>query len=162
GLEPVANKEAAKAGLSVQEQWDRELFAKGMFDHGCRGSCTSSAIYMNGCLRALGIPTRIVLCVPVIDGTDAGELAMVARLRNTVVRTAIEDGTATPAPGWSSHTYNEVCVGGRWRRLNYNRLGQNTLDPDYFGLMIHVATFGDWADGNMAATWGVRELSENR
>jgi hypothetical protein len=34
---------------------------------------------------------------------------------------------------WVSHTFDEVFVGGRWRRLNYDRLGQNVLDPQYLG-----------------------------
>jgi hypothetical protein len=73
-------------------------------------------------------------------------------VRRTVARAIVPLGT-----GWSSHTFNEVFVGGRWRRLNYDRLGQNVLDPGYFGLMTHVATFSDWSDGEMAKTWGRRQ-----
>jgi len=29
-----------------------------------------------GCLRALGIPTRIVLCIPVVDASDERQLAL--------------------------------------------------------------------------------------
>src|SRR5690606_38795397 len=48
--------------------------------------------------------------------------------------------------------------GGRWRRLNYERLGQDTLDPGLFGLMTHVATFRDWADARMPDTIGRRQV----
>ncbi|MCA9284954.1 MAG: transglutaminase domain-containing protein [Phycisphaerales bacterium] len=143
--------------IDVEAAWDRELFARGMFANGVRGSCTSSAIYLDGCLRALGIPTRIVLTIPVIDASDERELALVGNIRHHGVRAAIEEGTSGLGRSWASHTFNEVFVGGRWRRLNYDRLGQNTLDPQFFGLLTHVATFSDWADGNMAATWGVRQ-----
>lgn len=145
-----------------EEGWQRELFAKGMFENAQRGSCTSSAIYVNGCMRALGIPTRIVLTIPVIDSSDEREREFVERLRHQRVRDAVERGTAGLGNAWASHTFNEVYVGGRWRRLNYDRLGQNILDPSTFGLLIHVATFSDWADGNMAATWGMRQAHPDR
>jgi hypothetical protein len=47
-------------------------------------------------------------------------------------------------------------VGGRWRRLNYTTLGQNILEPNYLGLMIHVHTFKDLSEADLAATWGSR------
>ncbi|HKE00495.1 MAG TPA: transglutaminase domain-containing protein, partial [Planctomycetota bacterium] len=159
GLEAAAAKGRADAKLTLEEQWERELFAKGMFERGVRGSCTSSAIYLNGCLRALGIPTRIVLAIPAIDASDPSERELVGRIRHHAVRDAVEASLPSDRDVWSSHTFDEVFVGGRWRRLNYDRLGQNTLDPDYLGLMTHVATFSDWADGNMAATWGTRQAS---
>jgi len=146
----------------IEACWQRELFARGMFAAGQRGSCTSSAIYVNGCMRALGIPTRIVLTVPIIDASDERERGFVERIRHNQVRYAIEQGTAGLGNSWASHTFNEVYVGGRWRRLNYDRLGQNILDPGCFGLLIHVATFSDWADGRMAATWGMRQANPDR
>ena len=157
GMEESARSGQASSNMTIEQQWERELFARGMFEHAVRGSCTSSAIYMNGCLRALGIPTRIVLCISVIDSSDEREVSMLDRISNHRVRSIVQDGAGSLGNSWSSHTFNEVFVGGRWRRLNYDRLGQNTLDPQFFGLMTHVATFSDWADGNMAATWGMRQ-----
>lgn len=58
---------------------------------------------------------------------------------------------------WSSHTFNEVFVGGRWRRLNGDRLGQDVYDPGLFGVLTHVATFRDWADAHMPDTIGRRQ-----
>jgi hypothetical protein len=105
----------------------------------------------------LGVPTRIVLAIPTIDASDPYEHKLVGRLTNHHVRGIIALGVGELSQSWSSHTFNEVFVGGRWRRLNYNVLGQNTLDPQFLGLMTHVATFNDWADGDMAATWGIRQ-----
>lgn len=156
-IAPSIERGRAGAERTLEEEWQRELFAKGMFEHGVRGTCTSTAIYLNGCLRALGIPTRIVLCVPAIDTSDPREPFMLAHLRNGRVRDAIEEATEGLGESWTSHTFNEVFVGGRWRRLNFDRLGQNTLDPHCLGLMTHVATFSDWADGRMAETWGLRQ-----
>jgi transglutaminase superfamily protein len=157
GMEESAERGKAGKGLTVEEQWQRELFAKGMFENGVRGTCTSSAIYMNGCLKALGIPTRIVLCIPVVDASDEREVGFVrSGIRHARVRGAILRAVQGQEKNWTSHTFNEVFVGGRWRRLNYDRLGQDILDPNYLGLMTHVATFHDWADGEMAKTWGLR------
>jgi hypothetical protein len=160
GLEAAAERGKAGTKLSIEEQWQRELFAKGMFESGVRGTCTSSAIYMNGCLRALGIPTRIVLCIPLVDSSDEREIGFLSdRLTLPGVRRIVRRAIP-PSQSWTSHTFNEVFVGGRWRRLNYDRLGQNVLDPQFLGLMTHVATFNDWADGEMAKTWGTRQKQE--
>ncbi|HET6204879.1 MAG TPA: transglutaminase domain-containing protein [Planctomycetota bacterium] len=161
GLEESAERGKAGKNLTVEEQWQRELFAKGMFESGVRGTCTSSAIYLNGCLRAIGIPTRIVLCIPLVDASDDRELALVRdRLTHGRVRRIVRQGVENLGNSWSSHTFNEVWVAGRWRRLNYERLGQNILDPQFFGLLTHVATFRDWADGEMAKTWGLRQAGK--
>src|SRR5262249_48931137 len=42
-----------------------------------------------------------------------------------------------------------------------SKLGQNSLDPNCFGLMTHVATFADWSDGEMAKTWGLRQARDS-
>jgi len=157
GLEKVVEQQRP-GGQSLDELWQRELFAKGMFNNRARGSCTSSAIYLNGCLRALGVPTRIVLCIPAIDASDPREVAMLdSGVTHHQVRQALRKGTGRLSRNWSSHTFNEVYVGGRWRRLNYSRLGQNILDPRLFGLMTHTLTVHDWSDAKIARTVGRRQ-----
>jgi hypothetical protein len=51
---------------------------------------------------------------------------------------------------------NEVYVGNRWHRLNYNKLGQPILDPHLFGLHTHLYTFTDWSEADLTRTWGWR------
>lgn len=156
-LEDAVESGQAGKGLTLEEEWERELFARGMFEHGARGSCTSSAIYISGCLRAVGIPTRTVLCIPLIDANDERERELVEeRLRNHEVRRIVSASAKQGIGAWTSHTFNEVWVGGRWRRLNYSTLGQGILDEEYLGLMTHVATFHDWADARMSETVGRR------
>ena len=158
GLEKAVERGIADKSLSLADQWDRELFAQGMFENKVRGSCTSTAIYLSGCLRALGLPTRIVLGIPCVDPSDAREVAMVKTgITHKGVRRIVLQAIEGQGGMWVSHTFDEVFVGGRWRRLNYDRLGQNILDTQYLGLMTHIATFPDWADGEMAKTWGVRQ-----
>lgn len=155
-------EEYNRSGRTVEEQWAHDLFAKGMFETRSRGSCTSTAIYLNACLRALGIPTRIVYCIPVIDASDPGELAMLDGLRHPEVRRVLEDALGKLGSSWAGHTFNEVHVGGRWRRLNYAKLGQNTFGANVFGLLTHVFTVDDWADADVARTIGVRQSSDRR
>jgi Transglutaminase-like superfamily len=143
-------------GRTLAQQWDRELFGKGMFQNRIRGSCTSSAIYLSTALKALGIPTRTIVCVPVIDASDPREVAWIEpRLTHVGVRRIVKRAAEKSATSWTSHTFNEVFVGGRWRRLNYDRLGQNVLDLDFLGLMVHVHTFTDHAEAGLVG-WGDR------
>jgi hypothetical protein len=54
-----------------------------------------------------------------------------------------------------------VYIDGRWRRLNYDNLGQNTLDANLLGLMSHVHTFTDHAQAGLI-TWGQRDNNSTR
>lgn len=153
----AVERSARERGRSVAEQWSREISARGMFEHGKRGTCTSSAIYLNGCLRALGVPTRTVLCIPIIDAGDERERALVQRLVHHDVRRMVVAATDELRNSWASHTFNEVFVGGRWVRLNYDRLGQGILDRQLYGMITHVATFSDWAEARAWETIGRRQ-----
>ena len=161
GLEQAVARNSLE-GMPLEDQWQRELFAKGMFTHRTHGSCTSSAIYLAGGLRSLGIPTRLILTIPVVDASDPLEMQMVRALKNRKIRGTILTALNRAGSSWSSHTYNEVWVGGRWRRLNYAQLGQNILDARFFGLMTHILTVRDWADANAAATVGRRQGTSKR
>ena len=143
---------------SLKKQWPRDISALGMFQQGVRGSCTSSAIYLNGSMRALGIPTRTILTIPLVDANDAQELRLVERgITHHGLRRKILPALQRLKGSWASHTFNEVWVGGRWRRLNYSRLGQDIVDANLFGMITHIATFHDWADARMPETIGKRQ-----
>ena len=159
-LREAARRQAQRAGRSIEEQWERELFARGMFEHRVHGSCTSSAIYLCGGLRAVGVPTRIVLVIPLIDANDPAEIEMVEEgIRHHRARHEILKGLRGIVGSWASHTFNEVFVGGRWRRLNYTRLGQPTLDASLYGLTTHILTVRDWSEARMGRTVGLRQNS---
>jgi hypothetical protein len=148
---------------TVQQQFEHELFGKEMFANKTHGSCTSTAVLQATVLRSLGIPTRIILCIPTADGSDAAQVAMIDKgLTNHRVRYDASLGAISGGDSFASHTFCEVFVGGRWRRLNYTKLGQNVLEPKYLGLMIHVHTFHDLSDANLAATWGSRYAKGQR
>lgn len=153
--EEDVRRDLDRRGRSLEEQLQRELFGKGMFAQRIHGSCTSSAIYLETGLRAAGLPTRTIVCVPVVDASDPREVAWIASRITHVGLRAHLLGTAERLKGsWASHTFIEVFVGGRWRRLNYAQLGQNVLD-DTLGLLVHVHTFGDHSQAGLVG-WGRR------
>jgi len=141
---------------TAEQQFEHELFGRSMFANRTHGTCTSTAVYLTTVLRAVGIPTRMVLAVPLVDATDSAQLSMVENnLKHQRVRRTALLGLAA-AKGYSNHTFNEVFVGGRWVRLNYSTLGQNILDAHVFGVLTHVNTFSDLSEARLAATWGRR------
>jgi hypothetical protein len=163
GLESAFEREKGDRKWSVREQFEHEVLGKEMFANRSVGTCTSAAVLETTVLRALGIPTRMILCIPVADGTDPAQVALVEKgLAHHRVRRDAFYGALMSSGGFTSHTFCEVYVGGRWRRLSYSTLGQNVLDPFYLGLMIHVHTFRDLSEANLAATWGTRYATGRR
>jgi hypothetical protein len=163
GLEKEFHREKGDPKWTVQEQFEHELLGREMFARKSYGTCTSTAVYQTTVLRALGIPTRIILCIPLADGSDPAQVEMVDKgLTNQRVRCDACLGALSGGTGFASHTFCEVFVGGRWRRLNFTTLGQNILVRNYLGLMIHVHTFKDLSDANLAATWGTRYAKGQR
>jgi hypothetical protein len=163
GLEKAFDREKGDKGWTVRQEFEHELLGKEMFINRSHGTCTSSAVYQTTVLRAIGIPTRMVLCIPPGDGTDPAQVALVEKgLTHHRVRRDAFYGLLGASGGFTSHTFCEVFVGGRWRRLNYTTLGQNVLDPRNLGLMIHVHSFRDLSDANLAATWGTRYAKGER
>ena len=77
-------------------------------------------------MRAVGIPTRTVLCIPLVDANDERERELAeTRIRHNRVRRIVTTAAKEAIGSWTSHTFNEVWVGGHWRRLNYSELGQD-------------------------------------
>ncbi len=159
-VQPIPGRERnidkADLSWSFEELFERELLGRSMYYHKTRGTCTSSAMALTTVLRAVGIPTRMILAIPVVDGSDPRQVEMVRHgVTHHAVRAAILRGLAPLENAFASHTFNEVYVGGRWRRLNYSRLGQPILDRGMFGLLTHVHTFNDLSEWGLQDTWGV-------
>jgi hypothetical protein len=156
-LEPVFRLDNPNATLS-SEYLASGVFGRTMVNKHSIGSCTPSAIVMTTIFRALGIPTRLILTVPAIDANDERQIERASEnIKHHGVRSTALKGFQK-GKGWASHTYNEVFVGSRWVKLNYNRLAQNNLDRDFFGIMTQVNTMRDWTDHDYPATWGRRIL----
>jgi hypothetical protein len=141
---------------SIRDQLEREVLGREMFYHRMRGTCTSSAILLTTTLRAADIPARMILCTPLVDASGGDNLDLVrSGISNHRVRQILIDALEPLRNSNASHTFNEVYVGGRWRRLNYDRLGQNIFDRGCFGLLVHVNTFLDLSTAGLTS-WGGR------
>jgi Transglutaminase-like superfamily len=162
GLEQAFEREKGDPQWTVQQEFEHELFGKSMFNNKTYGTCTSTAVLQATVLRALGIPTRIILCIPLADGSDTAQVEMLDGLTNHRVRCDAALGALSGGSSFASHTFCEVFVGGRWQRLNFTTLGQNVLERNYLGLMVHVHTFRDLSEANLAATWGTRYAKGKR
>jgi hypothetical protein len=157
GLEAAFARGKGSPDWTDRQQFEHELLGKEMFYHRTHGSCTSAAVCQATVLRALGIPTRLIVAVPVADPSDPEQVARVRKgLTHHGVRHAALLGLLAAGNSYTNHTFLEVFVGRRWRRLNYTKLGQNVLDPAYLGLMVHVHTFNDLSEAGLAPTWGAR------
>jgi hypothetical protein len=145
---------------TLEQQLDAECRGSAMLRQKIHGSCTSSAIYQQTLLRALGVPTRSTVAMPPADGNDPAQIEMLQKgLAASALRDSILRG---PSAGWNEHTFNLVRVGGRWRRLNYAALGQPIVDRNYLGLMLRILEYDDFATSGVAATWGKKRAKGER
>lgn len=139
-----------------QRMFEQELLGRSMFNKKVHGSCTSYSVYLATILRALGIPTRIIFCIPTFDPNDDAQAQMFYKsIHHNRVRETVR-GAMGDVSGFANHLFNEVYVGNRWVRLNYTRLGQPVLDKNYFGLLTHVYTSASLCEAELHTTWGMR------
>lgn len=148
---------------SDQDALEQGVLGKSMFYARKYGNCTFSATLQATVLKALGIPTRLVLMIPAVDWNDQAQWNMIRdNIHHHVVQKTVLQGIALQSVGsWGSHTINEVFVGNRWVRLNYTTLGQKPADPQFFGLMMQVNEVSDWSESNLGRTWGIHAQARN-
>ena len=159
------DREKSSPDMSDQALFDSEVLGRSMFYNRTRGTCTSSAVLTATVMRALGIPTRIVFFVPAADGNDPQQRKMLLEnIHDNAIRSSVLHGLPPTLGIFSDHLYNEVFVGKRWVRLNYDVLGQNIADDTYLGLMTHILTIDSLSHVPMAETWGSRyaDYSDSR
>jgi hypothetical protein len=150
------DKERRDPAWTDEQMIGQEVLGRSMFYEKVHGACTSSSIYLTTIFRALGIPTRIVICIPPFDPNDGGQAELFYGavhhhgVRQTV-RTAL-DGVR----GFVDHMFNEVYIDHHWVRLNYTNLGQPIVDAHYFGLLTHIATCANLSQVPLTQTWGMR------
>ncbi len=151
------NRDKDNYTWTIDQHFEHEVLGKGMFYNKTHGSCTSTALYLTTVLRAVGIPTRMITLIPLVDASNDEQIIMVKnRIENNKVRETMLAGLRRTGKGFTNHTINEVYINGHWYRLNYNKLGQNILDSHLFGLQTHLYTFNDLSEANLAPTWGWR------
>lgn len=142
------------------DAFEAGLFGRTMYLKRRRGDCTASAILQATVLKALGIPTRIVMSTSLADANNASQFDLVKNhMRHEHTRKRLLEGLAQQQNSWSNHSFNEVYINGRWVRLNYNELGQPVVDRYYLGLMVQVARVNDWSEANLT-TWGLHQVQQ--
>jgi hypothetical protein len=161
-LRAAFDREKKTAGKTTdQEMFDQEVLGRSMFYGRVHGSCTSYAVYLATVMRALGIPTRIAFFVPPADSNDRAQKEMLMEgIHHNQVRATIRHGL--PRGGFSNHLFNECYIGNRWVRVNYDVVGQNSLDDTYLGLLTHIYTTDSLSHVPMAETWGLRNAVYHR
>jgi hypothetical protein len=138
------------------EMFEQEILGRSMFYKHVYGACTSYSVYLATVLRALGIPTRIVVFVPPADTSDSQQVEkLLSAIHDDDVRETIRHGLP-PAGKFNDHWFNEAFVGKRWVRVNYDVVGQNILDGSYLGLQTHILTTDGLSHVPLAKTWGSR------
>jgi hypothetical protein len=159
GLREAFDKEKPSPETPDQAMFDHEVLGRSMYYDHVHGACTSYAVYQATLLRALGIPTRIIVCVPPLDANDpAQRTLLLGALHQNAVRASVRHSLPAESKHgiFSDHMFNEVFVGKRWVRLNYARLEQPPLDEDYLGLQVHILTEASLSQMALAGTWGER------
>ncbi|MHC4529131.1 MAG: M61 family metallopeptidase, partial [Planctomycetota bacterium] len=151
------NRDKDNYDWTIDRHFDYELLGRGMFYNKTHGACTSFAVYLTTVLRAVGIPTRMIIVIPAVEPSDQAQAELVReRITHNRVRETMLAGLRRSGTGFTAHTFNEVYVGKRWHRLNFKKLGQPILDEGLFGLHTHLYTFNDLSEADLAATWGWR------
>jgi transglutaminase-like putative cysteine protease len=111
-------RERSNPSWTDEQMISQEVFGRSMFYEKVHGSCTSSSIYLTTIFRALGIPTRVVFCIPPFDANDAAQARMFyAAIHHNEVRETVRKALAGMR-GFANHLFNEVYVGHQWVRLN--------------------------------------------
>lgn len=155
-LRPAFDHEKPDGTWSDAKMFDQEILGRSMFYNKVHGACTSSAVYLSTIFRALGIPTRIVVCIPPFDPNDERQARdFYPGIHHNSVRETVR-AALDGAHGFIDHMFNEVYIDHHWVRLNYSNLGQPILDAHYFGLLTHIYTCAELSDAPLAATWGMR------
>ncbi len=156
-FEDEFNRDKDRYNWTIDEHFEHELLGRGMFYNKTRGSCTSTAVYLTTVLRAVGIPTRMIMVVPAVDASNEEQLRLAKDgITHNEARAKALVGLGRSHSGFTDHVFNEVYIGNRWHRLNYTKLGQPILDIHCFGLHTHLYTFNDLSEADLAPTWGLR------
>jgi hypothetical protein len=66
-LRSAFDREKRIGNWTDEQMFDQEVLGRSMYYNNIHGACTSTSIYLATILRPLGIPTRIVICIPPFD-----------------------------------------------------------------------------------------------
>lgn len=156
-------RDAVRNNWTEKDILENHIYGKSMYQIKSHGACSSSSIYQNTILRALGIPTRITNQIPLMYG---GSTAIISEQFAIITKGILNNPKLVEVfskyRGMYSHYYNEVYINGQWVRLNYGDLGANTdsiLDP--MGILINLETTANYEDLKISETWSEYRSAQN-
>ncbi len=142
---------------SDQEAIDKGIFGKTMFESRIMGNCTMTATLQATIFKALGIPTRLVGNVLAFDASDPAQVQQFEKeIHHNVLRGGALEKAQDVKGQWVNHTFNEVYIGRKWVRLNYNNLGQSPF-WNQMGLMVQVFRMADWGESRLTS-WAKQSM----
>jgi hypothetical protein len=126
-------------------EWDMThlVFGKESFYNRTHGSCGSIANFHSTILRSVGIPTRIIQTIPILNAKSASQLKLLEYLS---IATRNQLGNQS-----GNHFLVEAFVGNRWIRIN-NEWVEDHVKIN--GSFIKIITFSSWKGVDFATPWG--------
>jgi transglutaminase-like putative cysteine protease len=153
---PLQTTIAELYAASTEQILGHEVVGKSMYYNRVRGSCTSTSIYLSTILRALGIPTRILVATPPFDPNSQSQAdAFYRNISDEHIKEAVKSALSNKS-GFVNHVFNEVFIEGSWIRLDYTKLEPGIVDSNSLGLTTHIYTCASLSDAPLAETWGMR------
>lgn len=126
--------------------WDMThlILGKESFYNQTHGSCGSTANFHSTILRSVGIPTRIIQTIPLLDIDNAHQKSLLDNLSSDT------RSKVTSQMGYN-HFLVEAFIGNRWIRLNNSEFENHV---EMRGAFIKVVAFSSWKEVDFAHPWG--------
>ncbi|MGH7980471.1 MAG: transglutaminase domain-containing protein, partial [Limisphaerales bacterium] len=113
-LRKAFDQQKPEKNWTAQQMFEQEVLGRSMFYNKVHGSCTSTAVYLATIFRALGIPTRIIFCIPPFDPNDNNQSQMFYHhIHNNRVRETVREAL-DGMQGFDNHVFNEVYIDHHW------------------------------------------------
>lgn len=121
------------------------VLGKSCFDNRTYGSCGSAANFHATILRSLGIPTRIIQTVPILDPTSAEQRKILSEAFSAYNALVLMMASETSY----NHFMCEAFIGNRWIRLNESDYSDKSSVP-----FIKAVSFASWKEADFSQSWG--------
>lgn len=153
----VVEKSFKNSKHSDEEILDMTFYADSMFKRRQHESCGSISTLRGGMLRAAGIPTRLVMTVPLIYRYGDENPGLLDNMQNGEMTEGYEISKGGLLV--ADHFYNEVFINNHWIRVD-NAINLKT----FVGGKVYpkITSFGDWDEVDFTKTWSFDTWNKER
>ena len=129
------------------------FYGDSMFKARQHGVCDSRATLRATILKAVGIPTRLTLAIPLIYCYEGEKEELIQNLK----RESLHGGYVVSKPkspkhtSIANHSYNEVYVNNKWIRLDRDLNEGPAFNNTH--LFLKIVSFADWSDVDFTYSW---------